>query len=246
MSFYSQTILQDGPISYWRLGELTGTTAVDVQGVASGTYTGTGIVIGKAGAIASDNDAAASFPATSFTAALLANVAALNLGGSACTLECWVKTSVSSFSHLIGGYNANSPFNGYALAIGPVTAGKLAYWSGGGNSNSWFESPGVSVADGSWHYVAVTVSATQTILYIDGAASGSIAADLRPTSYAGGRALASRADGASGLNGLLDESAIYNVALSPARIAAHYQAGVKAGLIAGPVGNCPFICGRAA
>jgi hypothetical protein len=244
VSFYKQTILQDGPVAYWRLGELSGTTAVDVQGVASGTYTGTGIVIGKSGAIAGDNDAGASFPA-SLTDVAVPNVAALNLAASACTFEFWLKTSVTSFQAVIGGYNSGSPFNGYGVSVGANTAGKLAYWSGGGNGNAWFGTLG-SVADGNWHHAAVTVSATQTIIYVDGSAVESITADLRPTSYAGVRALAARADGLTGLNGLLDEVAIYNAALAPARIAAHYQGGIATGLIIPPVGNCPFIKGRAA
>jgi hypothetical protein len=241
MSLYKPTILIDGPVAYWRLGELTGTTAVDVQGVANGGYGGT-FTLGKAGAIASDNDAAIGLPGGSFNGVTVNN-AALTLGGSAITLEAWIKTSQLTFQHIIGGYNSGGSFNGYGFAITAVTTGKLGYWPGAGIN--WIESTS-NVADGNLHHVAVTVSATQVVLYVDGVANFTNNSDHRPTSYVGNRVLGARSDGASGFNGLLDEVAIYGTALSAARIAAHYQAGIAAGLIVPPVGNCPFICGRAA
>jgi hypothetical protein len=227
MSLYSQTILQDSPLAYWRLGELSGTSAADVQGAASGTYSGT-LSLGLAGAIVSDNNASSSFAGGNVA---LPNVAALNLGASSCTLECWLKTGVSSFQHLIGGYDASSPFHGYALGIGAVTLGKVGYWSGGGNGNAWFESAS-SVSNGVWRHLAVTVSPTSTAIYIDGALDASLSADLRPTSFAGTRCLAARSDGVTTLSGMLDEVAVYGVSLSAARIAAHYQAGIASGMLA--------------
>ena len=235
MGFYSQTILQDSPIAYWRLGELSGTSAADVQGVASGTYGGA-FTLGTAGAIAGDNNASAIF-ATGGTNGnvLLPNVSALNLGGLACTLECWAKTTLASAQHLIGGYNSSPSFGGYALGIGVGSGtGKVSYWSGGGNGGAWFESAS-AVNNGAWRHLAVVVSASATIIYIDGTADASIAADLRPTSFSGSRNLAARTDNMFPLIGSLDEVAIYSAALSAARIAAHYQAGIAAGMLAGPI-----------
>ena len=236
MSLYSQTILQDSPLAYWRLGELSGTSAADVQSIAGGTYSGT-YTLGQAGAIASDNNAALALGASGYVS--IPNVAALNLSGSSCTLECWVKTTNASLQHLIGGYH--SPDNlGYGLATGAGATGKASYWSGGGNGGAWFESAS-SVNNGAWRHLAVTVSATATIIYIDGAQDATLSGDLRPTSYAGTRALGARNDGSFGLTGTLDEVAIYGVALSAARIAAHYQAGVVSGMLAPPVGGATFI-----
>jgi hypothetical protein len=236
MSIYSQTLLQDSPLAYWRLGELSGTSAADVQGIAGGTYSGT-YTLGQAGAVASDNNPALALGGSGSVS--VPNVAALNPSGSACTLECWVKTTNASLQHLIGGYH--SPDNlGYGLATGAGATGKASYWSGGGNGGNWFESAS-SVNNGAWHHLAVVVSASATIIYIDGAADATLSGDLRPTSYAGTRALGARSDGSFALTGMLDEVAIYGSALSAARIAAHYQAGVVTGMLAAPVGGSPFM-----
>src|SRR6478609_8595556 len=65
MSLYSSTILSDSPLAYWRLGELSGSSAADASGNAhTGTYTGS-VALGLAGAVAGDNDAAAKFDGSS-------------------------------------------------------------------------------------------------------------------------------------------------------------------------------------
>ena len=58
---YSDTVLgTPGLLGYWRLGEQSGTTAVDATGSNNGTYVG-GSTLGQPGALASDSDTSASF-----------------------------------------------------------------------------------------------------------------------------------------------------------------------------------------
>jgi hypothetical protein len=47
---YAQTVLSDGPVSYWRMEETSGTAAADVKGANAGTYTG-GPTLGKDGLV---------------------------------------------------------------------------------------------------------------------------------------------------------------------------------------------------
>ncbi|MBV9818708.1 MAG: beta-propeller fold lactonase family protein [Solirubrobacterales bacterium] len=85
---YSQAILADHPVSYWRLGERSGTTAADSAGTHPGTYTG-GYTLGTPGALAGDPDTAVTLNGSSgyvnvpFTAAL-------NPAGSF-SVQAWVK-----------------------------------------------------------------------------------------------------------------------------------------------------------
>ena len=54
-SAYSEQVLADGPRSYWRLGETSGTSAADVTGANGGTYGG-GVTLGQPGALTGDPD----------------------------------------------------------------------------------------------------------------------------------------------------------------------------------------------
>jgi hypothetical protein len=56
MSKYSQSVIANNPVSYWRLNETTGTTAVDSMGVNNGTYVASPI-LGGAGFVTGDTGA---------------------------------------------------------------------------------------------------------------------------------------------------------------------------------------------
>jgi hypothetical protein len=244
MSPEQRTILQDSSLTYWRLGEMSGTTAVDVQGLASGTLSGS-YSLGSAGPIVNDNDSAVFFTGGRV---VIPDVAALNIVVGQITLECWMRTVNPAFQHAIGAYNYPTSTNGYGLATGVSGTGKVGYWSGGGNGNSWFEGA-TNIADNRWHHVAVSCTSSLTILMVDGVVDASKVDDLRPlTGYRGTRCLADRADavGVAAWSGGLKDVAIYNVALSQSRLLAHYRAGIQNGVFASPIGNCPFIKGRAA
>src|SRR4051812_44757237 len=86
MSPYVRTILDDLPLAYWRLGELSGTSAADSSGNAhNGTYAGT-FGLGQAGGVACDNDPAAKFDGSTSWVSIPA------LGRlTQWTIEAWVK-----------------------------------------------------------------------------------------------------------------------------------------------------------
>jgi len=53
---YGNTVNSMNPLAYWRLGESSGTTAADEQGLANGTYQN-GVTLGQSGAIGDDTAA---------------------------------------------------------------------------------------------------------------------------------------------------------------------------------------------
>src|SRR5262245_42835397 len=96
MSYYSDQVIRDGAVAYWRLNETSGTTAVDVIGGNNGTISG-GVSLNQPGALA-DGDKAMLFDgATSYIQA--PHSASLNVP-TAVTLEAWIKIANWSASYV--------------------------------------------------------------------------------------------------------------------------------------------------
>jgi hypothetical protein len=91
-SAYADQVLADSPISYWRLGETSGSTASDATGVNPGTYIG-GVTLGQPGALTGDPNSAASFDGVNdYT--VVPDSSTLDLT-SGVTVEAWIKRSKS-------------------------------------------------------------------------------------------------------------------------------------------------------
>src|SRR5678815_5131241 len=91
----------------------------------------------------------------------------------------------------------------------------------------------MSLDTNQWYYVVGVYDGTNISTYVNGVlrASTNFAGVPRPnTNSLIPLTFGARADGASGYftySGSIDEAALYNVALSPSRILAHYQAGTN-------------------
>ena len=90
---YSATVVADTPVSYWRLGETSGTAAADSVGSNNGVVK-TGVTLGVAGAISNDANTAMRFDGAKGYVSV-ANAASLNFGAdfsiaytSCCTGFC--------------------------------------------------------------------------------------------------------------------------------------------------------------
>jgi hypothetical protein len=86
------------------------------------------------------------------------------------------------------------------------------------------------VNDGVRHHVALTYDGTTYRLYIDGVADGTLASATAPKTTTSDPMGIGYRSGASNefFNGVIDEVAVYNTALSAARIAAHSAAAAGA------------------
>ena len=86
---YSAAVLTDNPVSYWRLGESSGTTAADESGANPGTYLNSP-TLGAPSLLASDTaDTAVSFDGVNDTVKVPSSPS-LELG-STLSLEAWIK-----------------------------------------------------------------------------------------------------------------------------------------------------------
>ena len=89
-NLYRATVLADGPISYWRLGEASGTTAADELGVHAGAYVGAP-ALGVPGALASDANTAVGLNGISQSVSIAGSSAFRFSGTAAFSAEVWFK-----------------------------------------------------------------------------------------------------------------------------------------------------------
>jgi YD repeat-containing protein len=219
---YTATVLSDGPLAYWRLGESGGTTATDSSGNGlSGAYDQPGVTLGEPGAIRNDPNASAAFNTVALEDAGYAGTVTTPAFGAALTnltveAWCYLGSGGGFFSHNPLDSSATDYFrfmvspSGGSFYLGPSSA-----------------SLPVLVAFSSrigWHHFAVTWDGTTLSFYVDGLLAG---AATGSNGYSPGDDIFCLGSSATaGYNGRLDEVAIYPTALSADRIHAHYNAGI--------------------
>lgn len=199
---YRDVVFCDGPRSYWRLGERSGSAARDELGVLNGSYNG-GATLAAPGSLASERDSSVAFNGSG----------AVSLGHvhSPRTVELWLKTRTP-------GAPAFSNRNGesHHVFVGTAPNGRaLAF-------DSFSLSGNRPVADDRWHHVVYTYGGGTGRLYVDGTLDASADYDRiegGATGYIGH-------DVALGnyFSGSVDEVAIYDFALSAEQVRAHFQA----------------------
>lgn len=233
---YAAEVLADSPLVYLRLGESSGTTASDSSGNGrDGTYYGIP-TLGSSGAV-SGGDTAVSLDGTN-DAITLGDASWMDV--TTFTVELWVKlpsSGVQPVTALVWRGNTSLSVQSSWWINKSATTGYVNFsidtnTGGGGiyqvNTTETF-------ADDTWHHIVGVCddTAKEMSLYIDGSLYGSA------TSFSGQTVLTNQAHpiviGARGTNsdgsssdrnvqGIVDEFAIYDTALSSTRVAAHYAA----------------------
>ncbi len=218
-SNYSALVQSYGPVAYWRLGETSGTTAVDATGAHNGTYQNS-VTLGAYGAIDGDTDKSATFGGTAND---LAQVNPFGVSGTGITILAWFKASAFGDDRFV------------AKATGTSVAS--CFWSLGTDSGSKLKAqiniagttqevqPSVDISKDIWYFAAVTYDGSTIYVYLDGvlvgsaAYSGTVSTDA--TAAIGLGNLPSGA-GNRAFNGNLDELAVFDKPLSAAQIYALY------------------------
>jgi glucose/arabinose dehydrogenase len=224
---YRSTIVADAPVAYWRLGETSGTNANDEVGSNDGTYVGTP-TLGVAGAIASDADTAIRLNGTTQNIAV-ADSAPFRFAGTApFSAEAWFNHTPDGIDRpILASYNGST--KGWEIWS---TAGNFGLARKGAAGNQFAEIFTGSPSAGQWHHVIATYDGTDMRLYLDGAlVAGPIASG---TLLPADSTLRIGNFGTRWFNGSIDEVAVYNYALAPTQVAAHYRAGSVGGGSADP------------
>jgi YVTN family beta-propeller protein len=219
-SSYPQVVKADGPVGYWRLGELSGTTAADSAGtgVNPGTYQGA-VTHGVASLLPSDSvDKATAFSgATQYVR--VASSASLSLA-STVSLEAWIKPvsipAAGAFASVLTKPESYSlQFNGPKLEFNIMQAG----------TRRRLQAATGAIVAGSVYHVVGTYDGTTQRLYINGTQVASAALTGAITTNTNQLNIASWNGSSEFLAGTVDEAAVYPTVLSPTKIANHYATG---------------------
>jgi hypothetical protein len=229
---YRELILLDGPVAYWRLGELTGTAIADELGVYPGTLTGAPLpTLGAAGLLVGDSNKAIQFADANNGGGAM-NVAVGVVGDLAFVgvapfcVELWLKITAYrglNVAYLLWNAWGSTGWNIYsANGNGAITFCRIV----GGVSVT--TTSGALALNTLYHVIATYDGATQR-LYVNAALvdsdanSGSIASGSTVQPKIGGT-------GPQVVTGVMDEVAIYDYALSPEQVAAHHYVGTQTGI----------------
>jgi beta-glucanase (GH16 family) len=216
-SGYRAAVTGDGPVSYWRLGETSGTSAADTTGADTGTYRN-GVALAAAGLTSDSADRAATFDGVNDSVAA-ASTAGLSPANTV-TVEAWVRPSAlpaaGSFASIASKAESYTlQFNGNRLEFTTMQSGTRRRVQA---------AAGAVVAGQSYHVVGTYDGATQR-LYVNGVQVAS-AAFAGPMSVNTNRVVLGSWDTASEfLAGTIDDVAVYNKVLTAAQIANHYSQG---------------------
>jgi hypothetical protein len=214
---YSQTILADGPVAYYRLGEASGTVSHDASGNSYDMNILGTPLYSVPGAIFYDANTAMIL--TNQTVITNSLTSPFNFPLTNFSIECFIKATTTA--------------NPAVVIADFVSFGGDYYWFG---LNAGFPSwnlqgsagaqsfTGNIANDGFWHHIVVLNSATESALWMDGVknASAASAGSCLPNGHLTFGQLGDFA-GLYYTNGV-DEVSFYNHALSSNQIVSHYAA----------------------
>jgi trimeric autotransporter adhesin len=209
---YPSAVLADSPVAYWRLGESSTSDAMaDEMGVHNGTYSGG--TLGVTGAITGDSDTAYTPGASGYGSSAHASALGLSFPFS---IEFLFKHTLTTNVILV-------EKNGNAGISVQRSGSNLLIMNLGGTGSGNRVSTNSGWNNGDWHHCVFVAdpSGGGNKVYIDAIDDTGDDNNAAINTSVGSWLIGSRS-GTFGYEGTLDEVALYNYALSPARIAAHY------------------------
>lgn len=225
MSGYKPLILSEtGLVAYWRLGEPSGTSAVDIVAANNGTYTNSP-VLGAAGALEDDPDTAVTFAAASSRWVDIPT-GSYAFSNGPYSGECWFNMASSGANFTIMQIPAVGAVGAIGIALGPLANGKVSVRDG---TTRIVDSGATLYNDGKWHHVVFTKIVASNVwkLYVDAVDvtnAGTAPSTATTTPATNHNTIGSNQGSSQFFTGTIDEVAFYNVALSQAQVLAHYTA----------------------
>jgi autotransporter-associated beta strand protein len=226
---YTQAVLADNPANYFKFSETTGTNAVPTTGANNATYQG-GVSLGELGAIPSDgvNNLAPHLNGSNGWIEILGNLPASLFSDGSYSIEVWFQSDTGAAGQDLAGMTDATGGN-HGILLETLTGQHLRYLhrspSGGGGGQN-INPSNQSYTTGAWNHLVVVNDNNAMKLYLNGVldsttntSSAAINYDIRA---ALGRIDVNRQERA--FDGLLDEFAVYNNALSQAQVQAHFSA----------------------
>ncbi len=230
VSPYAQTIINDAPSTYWRLGEASGTKAYDWAGYSDGIV-GAGVTRGAPGSITGDANTASTFNGTA-TATISHPLS--QVAPNSFSVEGWFQTTsaggrIVGFGDTQSGTSGNADRTVYINKNGQVAFGVISGSTVTGTKTTITSS--ASFNDGQWHYFVASLGSGGMSLSIDSKQVAQNASVTTAVDYQGWWRLGSdtlngfaNKPTSSNFSGSLDDVAFYSTPLTTAQIANHYNA----------------------
>ena len=226
-SRYAATVLSDNPLAYWPLGETNGLIANDAWHGYDGAYAN--VTLGQPGYSAGDPNAAARFAPEQDSRVVVEESGDLDFNGYSidCLIEAWVKPrAVSGLQRICSNRRTPASAEG-GYGFGLDGADKLRF-SAFGSIEIYSPPIDPPLIPGKWYHLAVVVESSQVTFYVNGQPLGTAYPLLNgitssPEPFQLGRNPVTTF-GEEELDGILDEVAVFDRALPPARVKAHYDA----------------------
>jgi PKD repeat protein len=225
-SDYRDTVLWDGAVGYWRLGETSGTSAADETGAAPGVITG-GVTQGVSG-VADDGDAAVRLDGSTGYVRI-ADRAALNYTAHNFSVEAWARpTAIGTAGGAVLQKSSTSGYAGYQYRLSLTSAGRWRATVFVGTSDITVTDTGTSPSTTRWSHLVLVRSGSQLTLYVNGAAAATTTFSGSVNTSTGILAIGRSGASSDGyFNGAVDEVAVYPSALTPRQVLRHYDAATS-------------------
>jgi hypothetical protein len=217
---YPAAVLDDDPAGYWRFGEPSGTTMVDSSGHGNtGTYIG-GVTLGQPGALAADPNTAALYDGIN-DQGRVPDSNSLDVGNSF-TAEGWIKRSSVAQTHEL----MNKGASGIQLVVMSAASLNKVVLRRAGVATIAQSTTGVP-ANGAYHHVVATMNGLGSTarIYIDGADVTQVLAPGQTILNTAFPLTFGSFGSSPSQPATYDEFALYDTALSLARVQAHHTAG---------------------
>lgn len=223
---YLGTVLADSPVTLWRLGESSGTTAYDTWGGNNAAYSGS-VTLGATGLITGDANTAINCTGGKVMAPFSST---LNNPAGPFSVEFWAKPTNAGQECLISSQKRTTGRAGFTIFTGNGGSGFSALL-GNNASGTVFVNGATTVAAGVRYHVVVTYDGATARVYVNNKLDASAAIPFDATGFEPNPEapfqIGARNNG-DGLPyaGVVDEVAVYNYALSSAQVLKHYLAAV--------------------
>jgi len=230
-SAYSRAVLASKPLAYWRLGEMEGQRARDAAGRHDGQYE-PGVVFYLPGP---DGPGLSTGPrgnrAVQFAGGRVK--ATMKDLGPTYSVEFWFWNGLPVDARAVTGYLFSIGRDGDRQAAGDhwgiggteraELTGKLIFFNG--NRLKQVLAGRTSIPLRTWNHVVLVRDGKKVTIYLNGQTQPDLSGEVEVTRPAGQVSvfLGGRCDGLFGLEGRLDEVALYDRALAPAEVAAHFK-----------------------
>jgi uncharacterized delta-60 repeat protein len=213
LDYHTEVLSTPRLVSYWRLGETSGATAADAKGTNTGTYR-KGVTLNQPSALIQDANPSAGFDGSNDYIDI-ADHESLDTADTF-TLEAWVKRSSTSTS---GKTVLSKGTGSWQLSF---VENKLTLTKSGSGT---IATANVSTTDiTGFHHVVATKSGSTVKLYIDRIDRTGTVTNRTIGNTSTALNIGRNTAGSEYFPGLIDEVAIYNVALSPAQVQLHFTA----------------------